>query len=41
MHHNRGVALWADTNNLNFRFEGNYISDNDGQAIWYEISYNF
>ena len=41
VHHNKGVGLWADTNNIAFRFEGNYIEDNDGQAIWYEISYNF
>ncbi len=40
MHHNKGVGLWADTNNMGFVFDGNYISDNDGEAIWYEISYN-
>jgi hypothetical protein len=41
VHHNRSVGLWADTNNIAFRIEGNYINDNDGQAIFYEISYNF
>lgn len=41
VHHNRGPGLWADTNNAVFRFEGNYIEDNDGQAIFYETSYNF
>jgi len=41
VHHNRSVGLWADTNNVAFRIEGNYINDNDGQAIYYEISYNF
>jgi len=41
VHHNHSVGLWADTNNVAFRFEGNYINDNDGQGIYYEISYNF
>ena len=41
VHHNKSVGLWADTNNIAFRIEGNYINDNDGQAIFYEISYNF
>jgi parallel beta-helix repeat protein len=40
VHDNRGTGLWADTNNIDFLFEGNYISDNDGEGIWYEISYN-
>ena len=40
VHDNRGVGLWADTNNAGFLFEGNYISSNDGQGIIYEISYN-
>jgi hypothetical protein len=40
VHHNRSVGLWADTNDIGFRFEGNYISDNDSEGIFYEISYN-
>lgn len=40
VHHNKSVALWADTNDRDFLFDGNWISDNDGQAIFYEISYN-
>ncbi len=40
VHHNRSVGLWADTNNKGFRFEGNYINDNDAEGIFYEISYN-
>ncbi len=40
VHDNRGAGLWADTNNAGFLFEGNYISNNDGQGIIYEISYN-
>ena len=40
VHDNRGVGLWADSNNAGFRFEGNYISDNDAEGIMYETSYN-
>ena len=40
VHDNLGVGLWADTNNVGVEFVGNYISDNDGQGIFYEISYN-
>jgi parallel beta helix pectate lyase-like protein len=40
IHHNHGPALWADTNNNDFLIEGNLIEDNEGEAIFYEISYN-
>lgn len=40
VHDNRGTGLWADTNNIDFLFEGNFIESNDGEGIWYEISYN-
>jgi Right handed beta helix region len=40
VHDNRGVGLWADSNNAGFRFEGNYISGNDAEGIMYETSYN-
>ncbi len=40
VHHNKSTGLWADTNNIDFLFEGNYIEENDGEGIWYEISYN-
>ena len=40
VHGNRGTGLWADTNNIDFLFENNYIRDNDGVGLWYEISYN-
>ena len=40
VHHNKSVGLWADTNNIGFLFEGNYINDNDAEGIFYEISYN-
>jgi parallel beta-helix repeat protein len=33
-------GLWMDTNNDGFVVEDNYISNNGGQAIFYEISYN-
>lgn len=40
VHHNKSVGLWADTNDVGFVFDGNYINDNDSAAIFYEISYN-
>ena len=40
VHDNRGVGLWADTNNNDFLIEDNVIEDNDGPALFYEISYN-
>jgi hypothetical protein len=40
VHDNLSVALWADTNDNNFLFEGNWIENNDGEAIFWEISYN-
>jgi hypothetical protein len=40
VHDNRGVGLWADTNNNDFLVEGNLIENNDGAAIEYEASYN-
>lgn len=41
VHDNRGTGLWADFNNSEFLFEGNYIENNDGMGLFYEISYNF
>lgn len=40
VHHNKSVGLWADTNDIGFLLEGNYISDNDAEGFFYEISYN-
>jgi hypothetical protein len=40
VHDNKGVGLWADTNNANFLFQGNYIADNDDEGLMYETSYN-
>jgi hypothetical protein len=40
VHDNRGPGLWADTNNNDFLIEGNVIENNDGEAIFYETSYN-
>jgi hypothetical protein len=41
IHNNWGPGIWADTNNANTRYVDNTITDNDGQAIIEEISYNF
>lgn len=40
VHGNKSVGLWADTNNMDFLFEGNLVEDNTDEGIWYEISYN-
>jgi hypothetical protein len=40
VHDNRGVGLWADTNNAGFLIEGNFISANDAEGVVYETSYN-
>jgi hypothetical protein len=40
VHDNRGVGLWADTNNSGFLFQGNYIQGNDSEGLMYETSYN-
>ncbi|WP_394824571.1 right-handed parallel beta-helix repeat-containing protein [Pendulispora albinea] len=40
VHDNRSIGLWADTNDVDFLFEGNYISGNRDAGIMYEISYN-
>jgi hypothetical protein len=33
-------GIWMDTDNAGFLVQGNYISDNDGEGLMYEISYN-
>jgi hypothetical protein len=40
VHDNRGVGLWADSNNTGFLFEGNYVARNTNAGIEYEASYN-
>ncbi|GAA4397038.1 right-handed parallel beta-helix repeat-containing protein [Fodinibacter luteus] len=40
IHDNRGVGLWADTNNAGFLIRGNHFADNDDSAIVFETSYN-
>ncbi|WP_296372430.1 right-handed parallel beta-helix repeat-containing protein [Pseudonocardia sp.] len=40
VHDNRGVALWADTNDNDFLIENNIVENNDGEAVFYETSYN-
>lgn len=41
IHDNFGPGGWADTDNANTTWTGNYISGNDGPGIEEEISYNF
>ena len=41
IHHNWGPGIWTDTDNANTTYSGNTITDNDGEAITEEISYNF
>ena len=40
VHDNLGPGLWADFDNRNFLFEGNYFESNAGEALFYEVSYN-
>jgi hypothetical protein len=40
VHDNKGAGLFADTNNNNFLFEGNYFNNNASEALFYEVSYN-
>ena len=41
VHDNKGAGLWADTINVGFLIEGNWIENNDGEGIYMEVSYNF
>ena len=41
IHNNYGPGGWADTNNANTTWTGNYITNNDSEGIAEEISYNF
>jgi hypothetical protein len=41
IHNNWGPGGWADTGNANTTYTGNTITNNDGEAIIEEISYNF
>ena len=41
IHDNWGPGGWVDTNNANTTWTGNVITDNEGEAIIEEISYNF
>ena len=40
VHDNLSTGLWADTNDIDFLFDSNWIEHNNGEGIWYEISYN-
>jgi len=41
IHDNWGPGGWADTNNANTTWTGNTITNNEGEGIIEEISYNF
>jgi Right handed beta helix region len=41
IHDNWGPGGWADTNNVNTTWLGNVITNNEGEGIIEEISYNF
>ncbi len=41
IHNNWGPGGWVDTGNANTTFTGNTITENEGEAIIEEISYNF
>jgi hypothetical protein len=38
-HHNNGVGLWTDINNINTLYENNYLNNNTEAGIEHEISY--
>lgn len=40
VHDNLSTGLWADTNDIDFLIDSNWIEHNSGEGIWYEISYN-
>ena len=40
MHDNENVGMWADADNSGLDISGNYISNNYGEGVIYEISYN-
>jgi parallel beta-helix repeat protein len=39
VHHNTGIGVWFDHNNINSMIEENLIEDNTDAGIYYEISY--
>jgi hypothetical protein len=40
VHDNASVGLWADYDNADFLFEGNWIEASEAAGLMYEISYN-
>ena len=40
VHDNHGPGLWGDTDNRGFDVEGNYLANNEGEGLIWEISYN-
>jgi parallel beta-helix repeat protein len=39
VHHNHGMGLWTDIDNINTLYEGNRAEDNDNCGIFHEVSY--
>ncbi|MQA28774.1 MAG: hypothetical protein GEU82_02895 [Luteitalea sp.] len=39
VHHNDGVGLWTDINNINCTYENNIVDDNTWMGIFHEIGY--
>jgi parallel beta-helix repeat protein len=40
VHDNHGPGLWTDIDNIDTRYEGNRVIDNDRMGIFHEISYD-
>jgi parallel beta-helix repeat protein len=40
VHNNHGPGIWADTANIDVVFDGNYVSQNWAEGLFYEVSYN-
>ncbi len=40
VHDNAGAGLWTDIDNIDTRYEGNRVIDNDRMGIFHEISYD-
>jgi parallel beta-helix repeat protein len=38
-HHNNGMGMWTDINNINILYEGNVVEENVNVGIMHEISY--
>ena len=39
-HHNKGLGLWTDLNNIDTTYENNVVTDNEAIGIYHEVSYD-